>query len=32
MKNVIITVNQSFYNKNSFWAGVGFVGGFLLAK
>ena len=32
MQNVIITVNQPFYNKNYFWAGVGFVGGFLLAK
>jgi|TARA_R110000803_G_scaffold91886_2_gene159358 hypothetical protein len=32
MQNVIITVYQPFYKKNSFWAGVGFVGGFLLAK
>ena len=32
MQNVIITIYQPFYKKNSFWAGVGFVGGFLLAK
>jgi|TARA_B110000908_G_scaffold73762_1_gene88864 hypothetical protein len=32
MQNVIITIYQPFYKKNSFWAGVGFVGGYLLAK
>jgi len=32
MQNVIITVYRPFYQKNTFWAGVGFFGGFLLAK
>tara|TARA_R110002050_G_scaffold81989_6_gene175561 strand:- start:16 stop:696 length:681 start_codon:yes stop_codon:yes gene_type:complete len=32
MQNVVITVYRPFYQKNTFWAGVGFVGGFLLAK
>ena len=32
MQNVVITVSRPFYQKNTFWAGVGFVGGFLLAK
>lgn len=32
MHNVIININQPFYKKNLFWGGVGFVGGFLLAK
>jgi len=29
---VIIKVYTPFYKKNTFWAGVGFVGGYLLAK
>lgn len=32
MQNVIIKVYTPFYKKNTFWAGVGFVGGYLLAK
>ena len=32
MNNVVIKVYTPFYQKNGFWAGVGFVGGFLLAK
>ena len=32
MQNVVIKIYQPFYQKNVFWAGVGFVGGFLLAK
>ena len=32
MQNVIITMYKPFYKKNSFWVGVGLVGGFLLAK
>ena len=32
MQNVVITIYKPFYKKNSFWAGVGFIGGFLLAK
>jgi hypothetical protein len=32
MQNVVITVYKPFYKKNSFWTGVGFLGGFLLAK
>jgi len=32
MNNVVIKVYTPFYRKNTFWAGVGFVGGFLLAK
>ena len=32
MQNVVITVYRPFYQKNTFWAGVGFFGGFLLAK
>ena len=32
MQNVVITIYKPFYNKNSFWAGVGFIGGVLLAK
>ena len=32
MQNVVIKIDQPFYQKNVFWAGVGFVGGFLLAK
>jgi len=32
MQNVVIKVYTPFYKKNTFWAGVGFVGGFILAK
>tara|TARA_Y100000389_G_C17455530_1_gene517883 strand:+ start:834 stop:1514 length:681 start_codon:yes stop_codon:yes gene_type:complete len=32
MQNVVIKIYQPFYQKNVFWAGVGFVGGYLLAK
>lgn len=32
MNNVVIKVYTPFYQKNGFWAGVGFLGGFLLAK
>jgi hypothetical protein len=32
MRNIVITIYKPFYKKNYFWAGVGFVGGYLLAK
>lgn len=32
MHNVVIKIDKPFYKKNAFWGGVGFVGGFLLAK
>lgn len=32
MYNVVIEVEQPFYNNKFLWAGVGFVGGVLLAK
>lgn len=32
MQNVVIKVYTPFYKKNTFWAGLGFVGGYLLAK
>lgn len=32
MQNVIIKVYQPFYKKNMFWAGVGLIGGYILAK
>jgi hypothetical protein len=32
MQNIVITVYRPFYQKNTFWAGVGFIGGYLLAK
>lgn len=32
MNNIVIKVDEPFYQRNVFWAGVGFFGGFVLRK